>query len=96
MSTYDSFRPTDGATGVAGRIGNVFLVASGAQAGRGDTSSIADAAARVGAVCAAAFATLKDWNDARLTRKSLLALTDRELDDIGLRRGDIDRITRFH
>nr|WP_245584752.1 DUF1127 domain-containing protein [Salipiger mucosus] len=50
----------------------------------------------MGAVCAAAFATLKDWNDARLTRKSLLALTDRELDDIGLRRGDIDRITRFH
>lgn len=32
------------------------------------------------------------WNDARVTRKSLGGLTDRELDDIGLVRGDIDRI----
>jgi len=33
-----------------------------------------------------------DWNDARMTRKSLSALTARELDDIGLVRGDIDAI----
>ena len=32
------------------------------------------------------------WNDARLTRKTLSQLSDRELDDIGLTRGDIDRI----
>jgi uncharacterized protein YjiS (DUF1127 family) len=32
------------------------------------------------------------WNDARRTRKSLSKLTDRELDDIGLVRGDIDAI----
>ncbi|MCA3449344.1 MAG: DUF1127 domain-containing protein [Rhodobacter sp.] len=36
--------------------------------------------------------TLKGWNDARVTRKALSALSDRELDDIGLCRGDIDRI----
>ncbi|MEB3420535.1 DUF1127 domain-containing protein [Salipiger manganoxidans] len=41
------------------------------------------------------FATIADWNDARLTRKSLEALTDRELDDIGLCRGDIDRIAHL-
>ena len=29
------------------------------------------------------------WNDARATRKALSALTDRELDDIGLTRGDV-------
>lgn len=33
---------------------------------------------------------LRDWNDARLTRNALDKLTDRELDDIGLCRGDID------
>lgn len=33
------------------------------------------------------------WNDARVTRKALAALSDRELDDIGLCRADIDQIT---
>jgi len=33
-----------------------------------------------------------DWNDARVTRNALAKLTDRELDDIGLCRGDIDLI----
>ena len=32
------------------------------------------------------------WNDARVTRKALASLTDRELDDLGLIRGDIDAI----
>ncbi|AHM04223.1 hypothetical protein roselon_01860 [Roseibacterium elongatum DSM 19469] len=32
------------------------------------------------------------WNDARVTRKALSQLTDRELDDLGLVRGDIDMI----
>ncbi len=36
--------------------------------------------------------TLQGWNDARVTRKSLARLSDRELEDIGLCRGDIDRI----
>ena len=37
-------------------------------------------------------AVIKRWNDARVTRKALSSLSDRELDDIGLCRGDIDRI----
>ena len=32
------------------------------------------------------------WNDARVTRKALSQLSDRELDDLGLNRGDIDDI----
>lgn len=32
------------------------------------------------------------WNDARVTRKALSSLSNRELDDIGLVRGDIDTI----
>jgi uncharacterized protein YjiS (DUF1127 family) len=37
---------------------------------------------------------IASWNDARVTRKGLSALTDRELDDLGLVRGDIDDIAR--
>ena len=33
------------------------------------------------------------WKDDRATRKALSALSDHELDDIGLVRGDIDRLT---
>ncbi|WP_102222718.1 DUF1127 domain-containing protein [Acidimangrovimonas sediminis] len=36
---------------------------------------------------------LRDWNDTRLTRNALDKLTDRELDDIGLCRGDIDHFS---
>jgi uncharacterized protein YjiS (DUF1127 family) len=34
------------------------------------------------------------WNDTRMTRKALNKLSDRELDDIGLCRGDIALIGR--
>jgi uncharacterized protein YjiS (DUF1127 family) len=36
------------------------------------------------------FAAVAAWNDTRVTRSSLSKLTDRELDDIGLCRGDIE------
>jgi uncharacterized protein YjiS (DUF1127 family) len=36
--------------------------------------------------------TFRTWNDARMTRIALDKLSDRELDDIGLCRGDIDTI----
>ena len=32
------------------------------------------------------------WNDVRTTRKALSALSDRELEDIGLSRGDVDSV----
>ena len=38
------------------------------------------------------FANLRDWNDARVTRRALNKLSDRELDDIGLCRADIANI----
>lgn len=34
------------------------------------------------------------WNEARVTRKALSQLTLRELNDIGLATGDIERIAR--
>ena len=39
-------------------------------------------------------ALLSAWNDARVTRNALSKLSDRELDDIGLCRGDIEQIAR--
>ncbi len=37
-------------------------------------------------------AAIMSWNDARVTRNALMSLSDRELDDIGLSRADIDTI----
>ena len=38
--------------------------------------------------------TVVEWNDERRTRQALDGLTDHELEDIGLCRGDIDAIAR--
>ena len=43
---------------------------------------------------ATVFTAFIRWNDARITRKALSQLTLRELNDIGLVPGDIERITR--
>lgn len=40
------------------------------------------------------YLTVANWNDARVTRNALGKLSDRELDDIGLCRGDIEMIGR--
>ncbi|CAM3080468.1 protein of unknown function [Paracoccus aminovorans] len=42
------------------------------------------------------WAALTAWNEVRVTKNALSRLTDRELDDIGLCRGDIDQIARAH
>ncbi|MGX9355404.1 DUF1127 domain-containing protein [Roseobacteraceae bacterium S113] len=49
-------------------------------------------AGRLGAQIVNVFGTIVAWNDARQTRKQLGVLTDRELEDIGLCRGDIDGV----
>lgn len=43
----------------------------------------------LGGRLASIFAAFAAWNDKRATRKALEKLTDRELEDIGLVRGDI-------
>jgi uncharacterized protein YjiS (DUF1127 family) len=47
---------------------------------------------RATGLLAAIVGRIAAWNDARVTRKALSQLTDRELDDLGLTRGDIDDI----
>ncbi len=48
----------------------------------------------IGNVVANLFSMLSAWNDARVTRRELNSLSDRELNDIGVIRGDIERIAR--
>ena len=51
-------------------------------------------AGRIGRTIVNAVNTVVAWNDARVTRNALARLTDRELDDIGLCRGDIDEVAK--
>ena len=54
-----------------------------------------DAAAffnRPGKLLADVFGVIAAWNDARITRNALSKLSNRELEDIGLVRGDIDHV----
>jgi len=44
------------------------------------------------AAIAAPVSAMLAWNDARVTRNALSSLSDRELEDIGLIRGDIDAV----
>ncbi len=45
---------------------------------------------RIGHTAAALVAAFTNWNDRRMTRNALRGLSDRELDDIGLSRGDVE------
>lgn len=44
------------------------------------------------AVFSSLYAAFANWNDARQTRQTLGRLTDRQLEDIGLLRGDIEDV----
>lgn len=52
----------------------------------------ADTNGRIGRFFSGALASFIAWNDARVTRNALAQLSDRELEDIGLCRGDIEMI----
>lgn len=56
-----------------------------------DTSRPTSAASRLGGPFRLINAFVA-WNELRRTRKALSRLSDRELDDIGLSRGDIDHM----
>lgn len=47
---------------------------------------------RIGRTFASVAAGFSAWNDARVTRSALASLSDRELEDIGLSRNDIETI----
>lgn len=58
------------------------------------SAGIATFAGRIGHGIVNVFGAIADWNDARQTRKALGSLSDHELDDIGMVRGDIDTVAR--
>lgn len=47
---------------------------------------------RIGSTLATLIGSVAAWNDARVTRNALSKLSNRELEDIGLVRGDIDAV----
>jgi len=49
-------------------------------------------AARFSSAFHGALGSLTTWNDSRMTRNTLSSLSNRELEDIGLTRADIDRV----
>jgi uncharacterized protein YjiS (DUF1127 family) len=51
------------------------------------------AAVHVGSFLNRVVAAVAAWNDRRITRKALSRLSDRELEDIGLSRADIETIS---
>ncbi len=58
------------------------------------TYGVASFASRTVAFFADMAQSVQAWNDARITSNALAGLTDRELADIGLARGDIDSVAR--
>ena len=56
------------------------------------TYGSATAASRLSSFVSSVIAKVIAWNDARVTRNALSELTDRELEDIGLSRADIDAV----
>jgi len=52
------------------------------------------AVSRISSFVSNLFGNIVAWNDARVTRNALATLSDRELDDIGLIRGDIDVVAQ--
>ncbi|MGR3712794.1 MAG: DUF1127 domain-containing protein [Shimia sp.] len=57
-----------------------------------DTTTNTATRGHIGQFVATVYATVATWNDARLTRNALRQLSDRELEDIGLSRDDIDTL----
>ena len=58
------------------------------------TFAITSVAAHISGAVHSAIDAAVFWNDARLTRNALKSLSDRELEDIGLSRNDIETVAR--
>ena len=91
MAAFDTNRYSTSPAGFAGHIGQTFvsMTAFDTAAKSAVRVSLAD---RFGQYVATLAASYTDWKDQRATRKALSALSDRELDDIGLSRADLDTL----
>jgi len=59
-----------------------------------DTTRPTASGARISGILAGITATVSTWRDNRATRNELNKLSERELDDIGLTRGDVTDMFR--
>jgi len=91
MAAFDTNRFSTSPAGFAGHIGQTFVsmttfdtATTGAR-----RVSVVD---RIGHAVASLAAAYTDWKDQRATRAALSALSNRELDDIGLCRADLDTL----
>lgn len=91
MAAYDTNRLSTSPAGFAGHIGQTFVAMTAFDATTTDVRrvSVVD---RVSHAVATLVAAYTDWKDKRATRAALSALSDRELDDIGLSRADLDAL----
>ncbi|WP_370402285.1 DUF1127 domain-containing protein [Sulfitobacter sp. JB4-11] len=60
------------------------------------TYGATSAVSKIGSYFGTLVSSVVAWRDAAVTRKALNALTDRELEDIGLMRSDVDNVASSH
>ena len=95
MAALDTSRTHFGSLSTAGLIGTTFTSMFGPNNVTDTTPANAisvDLSERLGTVFTSVTGSLRAWNDARTTRNALNRLSDLELSDIGLSRGDIDKV----
>ncbi len=97
MTALDTSRTHFGSLSTAGLIGSTFTSMFGLNNVTDTTPANAisvDLSERVGLAFAAMTGAVRTWNDARTTRNALNSLSERELSDIGLSRGEIETVAR--
>ena len=91
MAAFDTNRFSTSPAGFAGHIGQTFVAMTAFDTASAGAVRVSFAD-RVGHTVATLAAAYSDWKDKRATRAALSALSDRELDDIGLSRADLDAL----
>lgn len=90
MAAFDTNRSTTSPAGFAGHIGQTFVAMTALDATpKAARPALLD---RIGQGLSHVAALYADWQVQRSTRAALKGLSDRELDDIGLCRADLDTL----
>ena len=102
MAAFDTSRTNYGSLNMAGRLSFTLTSMTGVLSSWNDArvtsthNGSPSIARRIGATLTLITGALSAWNDARVTSNTLSRLSNRELDDIGLVRGDIDMVAHGH
>lgn len=102
MAAFDTTRTNYGSLNMASHLGFTLTSMTGALSSLNDARATSthdgspSIASRIGSTFTTMTGALSAWNDARVTRNTLSRLSNRELEDIGLVRGDIDMVAHGH